>query len=220
MRFVIIPVKELSKAKERLSSILNAEQRRHLAKAMLTDVLSSVKKSIYVNKIYILTSDNDVINLASEMQVDVIVEDSQSSESDSVDRGSNKCIELGAKTIITIPGDAPLIRAEDIDDIFEHEMQNPSIILVPSRDENGTNALLRKPPDLIPSRFGIDSFRKHIGESLKKNLPYKIIRNDRIALDIDHPSDLRILIKEITNNKQSMTYNELARMGFLNGDIF
>ena len=67
----------------------------------------------------------------------------------------------------------------------------PSVLLVPSHDEMGTNALLLTPPDVLDLRFGYDSFTYHRKAAGAKGVEPKIIRNDRIALDIDEPQDLR-----------------------------
>ncbi len=41
----------------------------------------------------------------------------------------------------------------------------PSVVIVPSHDGTGTNALLRSPPDLFPSHFGPESFALHLKEA-------------------------------------------------------
>jgi 2-phospho-L-lactate guanylyltransferase len=61
---------------------------------------------------------------------------------------------------------------------------------VPSRDGTGTNALLRSPPTLFPSHFGPNSFALHSDEAERSRARVRIIRNPRIALDIDEPDDL------------------------------
>jgi len=216
MRFVIVPVKELSKAKNRLSGVLSNSQRVSLAKAMLRDVLTELKKCMLADKICILTSDPDVKQIALEFSFDIIHEDEQSSESRSVDRGSVICMEMGASSVLRIPGDAPLLKAKDIDSLFENEKPYPHVILVPSLDETGTNAILRKPPDSIPSRFGEGSLMKHLNEAHNAKLPVQIIRNRRLGLDVDNPDDLKNLIREISNLKDKHTYSELLKIGLIN----
>lgn len=216
MRFVIVPVKELSKAKKRLSGVLSKPQRISLAEAMLKDVLTELKKCVLPDKICILTSDSDVKKLALEFSLEIIHEDTQSSESISVDSGSVKCMEMGATAVLRIPGDAPLLKAEDVDSLFDNEEPYPHVILVPSMDETGTNAILRKPPDSIPSRFGEGSLIKHINEAHNAKLPVMVIKNKRLGLDVDDPEDLNNLIREISELEDKHTYSELLKMGFIN----
>jgi 2-phospho-L-lactate guanylyltransferase len=212
MKFAIVPVKDLSRAKERLSPILPQGERRALAYAMLEDVLRAIKGSRLLDRLFVVTLDENAIEFAMSLGVEVIREKEQHGESDSVDFASGICKDMGAESVLVIPGDAPLTTPEDIDFILEREKPYPSAILIPARDEMGTNAILRKPPDAFPSRFGYDSFRKHIYEARKRGIPYEVYRLPRIGLDIDEPEDLEHLASEESNTK---TYRELIRMGII-----
>lgn len=190
MKFVIVPVKDLSKAKERLSSLLPQVQRTELAYAMLEDVLNALVGSKLADRKFIVTLDTKAIEIAENLGIEVILETEQNGESASVDYASQIAKDMGATSVLVIPGDAPLITSDDIDFVLEKEKAGPSIVFVPARDEYGTNAILRKPPNAIPSMFGADSFNKHKAEADKNNIPYESYENSRIGLDIDRsPKD-------------------------------
>ncbi|MCH7519058.1 MAG: 2-phospho-L-lactate guanylyltransferase [Candidatus Dadabacteria bacterium] len=212
MKFVIVPVKDLSKAKERLSSLLPQHERTALAYAMLEDVLTALKGSLLADRKFIVTLDAKAIEIARGLGIEVIEETEQNGESASVDFASQICKDMGATSVLVIPGDAPLITSDDIDFILEKEKDTPSIIFVPARDELGTNAILRKPPDAIPSMFGHDSFRKHMNEADKNNIPYDSYDNPRIGLDIDSPEDLKEFVSQKSDTK---AYGELERLNIL-----
>jgi len=212
MKFVIVPVKDLSKAKERLSSLLPQHERTALAYAMLEDVLSALKESKLADRKFIVTLDAKAIKMASAMGIEIIEETEQNGESASVDYASQISIDMGATSMLVIPGDAPLITSDDIDFILEREKDTPSIIFVPARDELGTNAILRNPPDAIPSMFGHDSYRKHMNEADKNNIPYDSYDNHRIGLDIDSPEDLKEFVSQKNDTK---TYFELERLNII-----
>jgi 2-phospho-L-lactate guanylyltransferase len=209
MIFGLIPVKDLSKAKERLSSILPQEDRTALAYAMLEDVLKALKGTKLIDRLFIVTMDRRTIEIAGALGIEVIEETEQKGESHSVDYASRICMEKGAESVLVIPGDAPLITSEDIDSIVEKERDFPSVILIPARDDYGTNAILRKPPDVIPSRFGEDSFRKHMDEARERGIHCDTYRNSRIALDIDHPDDLEEFLSEKSDTKTFEVLSEL-----------
>ena len=212
MKFVIVPVKDLSKAKERLSSLLPQHQRTALAYAMLEDVLLALKGSQLADRRFIVTLDAKAIEIAKGLGIEIIKETEQNGESASVDYASQICKDMGATSVLVIPGDAPLITSDDIDFILEREKDTPSIIFIPARDELGTNAILRKPPDAIPSMFGHDSFRKHMNEADKNNILYESYDNPRIGLDIDSPEDLKEFVSQKSDTK---AYGELERLNIL-----
>ncbi|GJM15667.1 MAG: hypothetical protein DHS20C13_09940 [Thermodesulfobacteriota bacterium] len=212
MKFVIVPVKDLSKAKERLSSLLPQSIRTELAYVMLEDVLSALKGSKLADRKFIVTLDTKAIEIAKSMGIEVILETEQNGESASVDYASQIAKDMGATSVLVIPGDAPLITSEDIDFVLEKEKGTPSITFIPARDEFGTNAILRNPPDAIPSMFGDDSFNKHKDEADKNSIPYESYQNSRIGLDIDRPEDLKELVSQQSDTK---TYRELKRLGLI-----
>ena len=212
MKFILIPVKELSTANERLSSVLSQQKRTQLAYVMLSDVFSAVKSSKLADKKVIVTLDKKAEKMALKEGFEVIREEKQEGESSSVDQALQVCKMMGAKSVLVIPGDAPLVTGEDLDFILEKERKESSVILVPSHDELGTNAILRKPPDAIPSRFGHDSFRKHKEESEKRNLPYDVYEIENISVDIDEPEDIDNFSLYGTHTN---TYKELCRLGLI-----
>ena len=212
MKFALVPVKDLSKAKERLSLILSQTERTALAYAMLEDVLRAMKGSRLIDHLFVVTLDENAIELAKSLGVEIIKETQQEGESTSVDYASKICKTMGAQSVLVIPGDTPLVTPEDVDLILEKEKSYPSVVLVPARDEMGTNAIFRKPPDVIPSRFGYDSFKKHINEARQRNIPYEVYNLSMVALDVDEPEDLALF-----GSKKSHTraYEELIRIGYI-----
>jgi 2-phospho-L-lactate guanylyltransferase len=212
MKFAIVPVKDLSKAKERLSSLLSQTERAALAYAMLEDVLRALQSSRLLDRFFVVTLDENAVKLAKCFGAEIIRETKQEGESASVDYASMVCKDMGAKSVLVIPGDAPLVTPEDVDFILEKEKKQTSVILVPARDELGTNAILRRPPDAIPSRFGYDSFKKHIDEARRRNIFYEIYELPTVALDIDEPEDLRLFASK---KSTTITYEELFRIGII-----
>jgi 2-phospho-L-lactate guanylyltransferase len=210
MSIAIVPVKDLSRAKERLSPVLSQSDRTKLASIMLEDVLTALGGSKLLKKVYMVTLDGLAAELARSLDIEVIREAKQESESSSIDYSSNVCKGLGAESVLVVPGDVPLMKPEDVDFILEREKPYPSAILVPARDGLGTNAILRKPPDAFPSRFGYDSFNKHIAEAKKRGIEFDIYHIPRIALDIDEPKDLTLFLAQKSDTK---TYIELGKIG-------
>lgn len=210
MKFILIPVKDLSRANNRLSSILSQEDRTSLAYAMAEDVFESIYRSKKADRKVVVTMDRKAEKIARSYGFEVITEKDQHGESSSVDRAIKQCIDMGAKSLVVIPGDAPLVQPEDIDSVFDAETDDNCVVMVPAADKLGTNAILRKPPDIIPSRFGHDSYNKHLEEARKVNTQVITLDIPAIALDIDEPKDIDVFINQGMNTR---TYKELLRLG-------
>jgi coenzyme F420-0:L-glutamate ligase/coenzyme F420-1:gamma-L-glutamate ligase len=189
---VLIPVKSVVRAKARLATVLDQEARRQLALAMLGDVLSAVMPVCgqRVDAVYVVTSDRDAAEAARRWGADVLDEEDQRSESHSVDRASAMLAARGYQAVLTLPADIPTVQTQDVGVVLAEADRGRPVVLVPSRDENGTNALWRCPPLGIPSRFGYGSFRRHQAEAEERGLGWTALRLPRLALDIDTPEDL------------------------------
>ena len=74
--YAIIPVTKFKNAKTRLSPFFTEEEREKLLKAMLHDVTDTLKK--YVDKIIIISRDEDVLNYAKSLNVNTILENENS----------------------------------------------------------------------------------------------------------------------------------------------
>ena len=190
MRYLLIPIKDLTNAKQRLSPVLGPVERTMLATTMMQRTLDVVTRVRLADRVAVVTSYPPAISLASRLGLEVIVEERQVSESCSVDFGSAEVMRRGATAVLRIPIDLPLLTADDIDLILAADDGRKQVILVPSRDGTGTNAILRRPPDLINSRFGPDSLEKHRTLALEAGATCLIIENPNLAFDVDDPADL------------------------------
>src|SRR5882762_2526335 len=118
MRALLLPVKDLRQAKQRLASFLNAEERFGLAEAMLADTIRSVRGVKRAEKIFVVTNYGPVMNAAEKYGWEIIRETEQVSESDSVDSASRTCEKIGVNGLLRVPLDLPLLRSSDIDDLL------------------------------------------------------------------------------------------------------
>jgi 2-phospho-L-lactate guanylyltransferase len=188
-------VKDLHNAKRRLMGVLTPGERFALAEVMLADTIRAVKSVRRAEKIFVITNYEPAMRLAEENRWEVLLEESQISESDSVDSASRICELRGVTGLLRIPLDVPLVQARDIDDLLAVECNEPALVIVPSRDGMGTNAILRMPPALFPSHFGMGSFAKHVGEAERVGARVIFRRSPRLEMDVDEESDLRALLQ-------------------------
>jgi coenzyme F420-0:L-glutamate ligase/coenzyme F420-1:gamma-L-glutamate ligase len=213
---ILIPVKSTARAKGRLGTVLDQWGRQQLSLAMLEDVLAAVMPAVggLVDTVYVATSDPEAIAVARTHGAAVLEEQEQQSESHSVDAASRTCAERGVEAVLTIPADIPAVQTEDIRAILQEALSDRAVVLAPSRDDNGTNAIWRRPPQAIPSRFGFDSFRKHRAEAEARGLFWASLRLPRLAVDIDEPEDLAAFL---AFPGETRTRALLERLGVIDG---
>jgi len=195
MKALLIPLKDPTNAKSRLADLLSAEERRRLAWAMFEDVIRAVAGARKPDRVALVSSFTPAIERARILNWEVLIEESQVSESASVDWASRILSEQGFDTVMRLPADLPLVRASDIDELLSGKLDSPGAVLVPSREGTGTNAIIRTPPALFPSRFGPNSLALHKEEAARVGFECRVVNNERIALDIDEPSDVERLLE-------------------------
>lgn len=195
MKCLLIPVKDLGRAKQRLAPLMTQAERTRLAGALLERTLAVAAGARGADRVAVVTLYPLAIALAERYGMEVIVEPEQISESASVDFGAREAVRRGASAVLRLPIDLPLVTAADIDEIFDAARPAPSVVIVPSRDGTGTNALLRRPPDLFASHFGPGSLAQHLAEAGRASADCQVMRLPRVALDIDDPEDVAELLR-------------------------
>jgi 2-phospho-L-lactate guanylyltransferase len=195
MRALLLPIKDLRNAKQRLAGVLTPGERFGLAQAMLADTICAVRGVRQAEKIFVVTNYAPAMQAAQENGWELLREERQISESVSVDAASRQCEERGIAAVLRLPLDVPLVEARDIDELLAVECRAPALVIVPSRDATGTNAILRRPPTLFPSHFGGGSFAKHCGEAERAGAQIWKRRNARLEMDVDDEADLRALLQ-------------------------
>ena len=188
---ILVPVKKLDTAKQRLSAFLPQASRTELAQAMLQDVLSAVAE-FGEDEVSVVTSDAFAIELAAIHRFEVIRDDANLSETDAIAMATAFCQDRGVPSTLVIPGDVPLIQAAELAAIYANSPTTGSV-LVPAHDGRGTNAIFRSPTALFPLRFGNDSFVPHLAAAKATGQPCVVLTLPGIGLDIDTAEELQQL---------------------------
>jgi 2-phospho-L-lactate guanylyltransferase len=188
--WVVMPVKDLPDAKQRLASILNAKEREELFRAMLQDVLSALVASAELAGILLITRDPEARRLAKHYGARVLLEEENRGHTAASSLGARTLAREGIPGMVQLPADIPLVTPDDIAALLHAHGEAPAVTLAPSRDERGSNAVACSPPDLLPLRFGDDSFFPHVLRARALGIEPQIVRRPGLALDVDTPDDL------------------------------
>lgn len=154
---------------------------------MLQDVIFSAKNAPGIDQIMVVTPKGPAATIAREQGAKLLLE----SQTD----GLNKAVQIAVthaqtreyERLLIVHADLPLIQAQDLSLFFQG---NSKIIISPSRDLDGTNALLLSPPGIIRPRYGRRSFEIHKTLAHEAGIEADLIENARLSLDIDTPEDL------------------------------
>lgn len=187
--WAIIPVKEASLAKQRLAAALSPRLRRDLALAMFEDVLDAVVAVEALQGIAVVTADRSVADVARRFGAQVWSEGAHDGHTGAV-RAAARRLAATSSTMLTIPGDVPLVSSIDISRVLAAHPAAPAFTIVPAWDERGSNTIICSPADVVPLRFGPDSYFPHLAAARAVGLRPTIVPNSAIALDIDEFSDL------------------------------
>ena len=176
-------------AKSRLRLVLSPSERSALAQRMLTAVLHACNVAGLGGAI-VVTEDERGARIARSSGA-LFLPDPRA--------GLNAAVALGLDVVaqqppgtaaLVLPGDIPLVEAEDLHAIIEAADDLPRVVVaVPDASGRGTNALLIRPPQLIVPAFGEPSFQRHLSQARRRGTA---IRLDlpRLSRDIDDPSHL------------------------------
>jgi 2-phospho-L-lactate guanylyltransferase len=185
--WAIVPVKRLSRAKQRLASVLSRNERAKLARTMLHEVLTTLCATPGIAGTIVVTGDPMVANLATLFDARVVA--------DVMETGINAAVQQGLKTLdassaaLIVPADVPFATASDLRDVIG-ELDRHPIVLAPALSDGGTNALALRSPHLIVPSFGDGSFARHHALAQDCGIDCGVVRAEGLGRDLDCPEDL------------------------------
>lgn len=203
----IIPVKSFSKAKTRLN--LSSTQRDAICRIMLEEVIKTISDTKTIDKIIVVSKDEGAFKICKKFNVKEIFDHDESGVNHAVSLADNYLENGEYSASIVFPQDIPFMESEDIENLIQFKKSPQSVLVVPSRRFDGTNALLRMPVNLMKTHYDEDSYKIHleVGKSLTSNTSLLFLR--RIMLDIDNQDDLEFLLLQKDKPAFSNKINEI-----------
>ena len=182
-------------AKSRLAGALSPSQRQTLALAMLGDVVDVCMQAREV-----LAGTLAVVDKAARYVVlragALILDDPGDGDMNAaVAAAVRSASRRGATSVLVLPGDVPSITSRDLATLVAAAGHaERAVIVAASRDGDGTNALLLRPPDVIAPAFGPPSVDRHLRAGLAAGAFTRVQTNLGLARDVDTPADLAALV--------------------------
>ena len=207
MTHIIIPIKDLSQAKQRLAGVLSKEHREDLVLAMLEDLLITLS-TLPSCTVWVLASNTKVFQVAEKYGVKIINEHES--------QGYNQAVEFGFKhfpgeSVAVIPGDVPLASAAEILQLIKPTHNREELVrLAPDREKRGTNGLFLSRGNLMEPSFGSHSYTRYLGTAKDKGISVEKVFSTGLALDIDTPADLEQLVRQTQEGETNKFLKQLG----------
>lgn len=190
MRAIVLPVKSLDEAKGRLAPVLSRIERAALTLAMLEDVLD-VTLEMPGWTTWVVSPDEAVLEVAAIRGAEPIPEERPPLAS-ALRQAEQEAAGRGLDALAVLLPDTPLLTPVALTRAL-HTLG--PVVLGPSLDESGTNLLLRRHPGVIGSRFGPDSYRRHLEAAAEADVPVSVVEQPELGFDLDHPDDILTVLK-------------------------
>ena len=210
--WAVIPVKQISQAKQRLSKILSPVERRDFFSAMLEDVLGMMVKIDFFEKIILATNCPHAIAIAGRHGITHFETGPDGGLNLAAGEAVNHLLENGISDMFLIPADIPLINEEEINSVIKSHPSAPSLSIIPSKNKLGTNCVLLSPPSRMPLKFGPDSYFRHLEIAQTNGLQVNSMELKGFGHDIDEPKDLFELLKIEGDTRCQKYLQELKKL--------
>jgi 2-phospho-L-lactate guanylyltransferase len=189
----IIPVKTFSNAKTRLELI--EEKKIDICKLMLEEVLQTLSISNHVDKIVIVSKDEEAFRISKKFGA-IQISDNETGVNDAVTLADDFLKKNDFDASLVIPQDIPFIKTQDIDFLMNFQHPPKFTLIVPSRRFDGTNALVRMPVDIMKPHYDENSYKIHLTTGKSRTLNTSLVFVKRIMMDIDNMDDLKFAISQ------------------------
>ena len=183
----LVPQKALSAAKSRLEGTLSADARMELSLALLRHVCAALRAVAQVESIAVMTPDPAVRARAAAWGVPTFVDPCP---------GLNAALTQAVRTaessaaILIVAGDLALLGPADAAALLAAAAPG-RLVLAPSKEGTGTNAVLVPPGMTFHPAYGGASLAAHRDMARARGYDVLEIRRPGLAFDVDTEADLR-----------------------------
>jgi 2-phospho-L-lactate/phosphoenolpyruvate guanylyltransferase len=210
----IIPVKTFSKAKTRLG--LPQDKTEELCTIMLDEVLSVLSSSECISKTVLVSKDEAAFKIGRKYNAVEILDEHEKGVNVAVALAERYLANDGIDTSVVFPQDIPMIMPQDVEMLLAFQKWPNSMLVVPSRKFDGTNALVRNPVNVVETHYDEDSYKIHLTTGKMRGVRTSFVLISRIMWDVDDKSDVGFIMRNM--EKQNLAEKMQRLFGDLNGD--
>ena len=161
---------------------------------MAADVVATLHACATIGHVVCLGEAPGIRTFADEHACEFIAETTDDGLLSNLDRAARQLQNLGAQTLLIVPGDLPTIRPADVDELLI--AHHDGLTVCPAARDGGTNALVISPPTGIGFLFGEQSCKRHVDAAEVAGLVHRVVQSEAFDYDIDRPVDLEWLCND------------------------
>lgn len=193
---VVVPVKPPGRSKTRLAPCLTREERRDLVLALVRYMAHTLGALEHDVEPLFVSDSERVRRLVGRAGIPCVPDPhGPGTPGEIVDRVIADRLGTAPGTLV-LPVDLPLVSPDALDSLLRAG-RDCSVVVVPDRTEEGTNALWRRSPSTPPCQWrGTRSFRAHRRAARRHGVDLRVMRPPVVTFDLDTPDDLETLRRE------------------------
>lgn len=193
----LVPIRGRSAGKTRLAPLFNELERATVVEAMAWHVVSTVRDAGVVDEIAIVSRDR-AFRFAMHREPQaihyIVQPDHEPGLNAALDFGRRWALQHGADRLLVLSADLPLLETEDVHELAD---RRAPVVIAPDRFATGTNGIMLGDPRRsarnvateFSFRFGIGSFRDHLAEAKRLDVPVDTASGPGTSFDLDTPED-------------------------------
>ena len=184
---LVVPVKSFAAAKGRLAGAVGDEERENLARTCATRVVGAGSPWA----VYVVCDDDSTAEWAKSLGAHPVRQTAPGLNAAVADGIAAACAD-GMTHVVVSHADLPLATS------YAHLVHPGEVTLVPDRHRDGTNVLALPAGAEFTFRYGPGSFAAHVESARLAGLPYRIVDDASLSLDLDTIDDLDELARRRT----------------------
>lgn len=207
MAQALVPLKDLVRAKTRLSGLLSPSERRALAQAMVEDVLALLLAHPLIDGINLVSDDPSAHLLAGQYGARHWPESELgcSGLNNIIGSASRRLLALSDQPLLVLHADLPLLGLADLSAVLAARERSQGLVVGPDRHGKGTNMLCFDTAAMPVFCFGDDSCKRHLAAAAAQGISGCKVTRPGIGLDVDEPQDLAMLLRSLEGRGDSRT---------------
>jgi 2-phospho-L-lactate guanylyltransferase len=183
---ILIPLKRLADAKQRLAPAMDGGERERLMLTMVTHVSREAVAS-GAGPVALASCEPRAAMLASSLGIGLVTDGGLPWNEGLVH--ARALLEPGADAVLYLAADLPLLQSAEVTELVAAAPEHG--VVIGRAHDGGTNALLVRPAEAIDPSFGAQqSASVHVALAESAGLEAVVLDLPGLALDVDTPEDV------------------------------